>query len=301
MPPLLSSKSPWLQLCYLLLFVAGGLTIFGSLSLFTGKLFFADHLNSRGFLYVTNSISTFGIFFAPALLFSYSATRKLFFYSDADRMAPSQMIGYVLVLSLFILPIIAYLGHLNEQITFPESMQKIEAWMRGMEEAAKVFTKTLTANSSIPILLANILIMALLPAVFEEFLFRGTLQPFFSKWFANKHLAIILTAFIFSAIHFQFYGFIPRFLLGIYLGYLLIWGKSVWLPVIAHFMHNAVSIILDFIAQKQGVDLEAIDPSQITGFYPVVLLCSFVVAMGIYRLWKVSHKSTKIISPDHHL
>jgi len=288
-------KSPWLQLFYLLFFIVGGLTIFGSLSLLAGKLFFPDALNSRGFLYITNSISTFGIFFVPALLFSYSATKKWFSYSEADKVAPRQMVGYVLILALFILPIIACLGHFNEQITLPESMQKIEVWMRQMEEAGKVFTKTLTANSTIPILSANIIIMALLPAVFEEFLFRGTIQPFFTKWFANKHLAIILTAFIFSAIHFQFYGFIPRFLLGIYLGYLLIWGKSLWLPITAHFMHNAVSIILDFIAQKQGIDLEAIDPSQITGFYPVVLLCGFVVGVGIYKLTKAHSQVSKDI------
>jgi membrane protease YdiL (CAAX protease family) len=128
--------------------------------------------------------------------------------------------------------------------------------------------------------------MALLPAIFEEFLFRGTLQPFFTKWFANKHLAIILTAFIFSAIHFQFFGFIPRFLLGIYLGYLLVWGKSLWLPIIAHLMHNAVSIIFDYAAQKRNIDLETIDPSQIVGFYPIVLLCNFFVMLGIYLLWK---------------
>jgi len=277
-------KSPWHQLSYLLLFIFGGFTIFGSLSLLLGKLFFVDDLHSKGFLYITNSISTFGIFFAPALLFSYCTTKKWFSYSDADKKTSSQMIGYVLIISLFLLPIIACLGHFNEQITFPESMQKIETWMREMEESVKIFAKTLTANSNTPILLANIIIMALFPAIFEEFLFRGTLQPFFSKWFTNKHLAVVLTAFTFSTIHFQFYGFIPRFLLGIYLGYLLIWGKSLWLPIIAHFMHNALSIILDFIAQKQGIDLEAIDMSQISGFYPAVLLCSFVVAIGIYRL-----------------
>jgi len=287
-------KYPWLQLCYLLLFIAGGLTIFGSLSLLTGKILYTDDLNSRGFLYVTNSISTFGIFFVPALLFSYCATKKWFSYSKANRIAPPQMMGYVLILALFILPIITCFGFLNEQITLPESMQKIEVWMREMEEAGKVFTKTLTANSTFPILLTNIIIMALLPAIFEEFLFRGTIQPFFTKWFTNKHLAIILTAFIFSVIHFQFYGFIPRFLLGIYLGYLLIWGKSLWLPIIAHLMHNAVSIIIDFIAQKQGIDLEAIDINQITVFFPGVLLCTFVVLVGIYRLWKASLKSTQI-------
>jgi len=279
-------KSPWLQLLYLLFFIVGGLTIFGSLALLAGKLFFAEDAHSRGFLYLTNFISTLGIFFVPALLFSFYSTKKWFSYSEANKIAPPQMIGMVLVLSFFILPVIAYLGYFNEQIALPESMQKIETWMREMEEAAKVFTQTLTANSSFSILMVNIVIMALFPAVFEEFLFRGTIQPFFTKWFNNKHIAIILTAFIFSAIHFQFFGFIPRFLLGIYLGYLFIWGKSLWLPIIAHFLHNAVSIILDFGAQKRGIDLEAIDLNQMKEFYPVVLVCVCVVAFGVFSLWK---------------
>jgi membrane protease YdiL (CAAX protease family) len=226
------------------------------------------------------------MFFFLAILFSYCATKKWFSYSEADKIAPPPMVGYVLILSLFILPVVAGLGYLNEQITLPESMQKMETWMRELEEKSKLVLQMLTANSIIPILLLNIVVMALLPALFEEFLFRGALQPLFTKWFANKHVAIIVTALIFSAIHFQFYGFIPRFLLGIYLGYLLVWGKSLWLPVIAHFMHNAVSLIIDYGAQRRGIDLEAIEPSQTQGFYPVVLFCMFCVGVGIYYLRK---------------
>jgi membrane protease YdiL (CAAX protease family) len=270
---------------YLFLFIAGGITIFGSFALLIGKLCF-DDINSRGVLYISNSISTFGVFFVPALMFSYCTTKNWFSYSNADKFTHSKLIVYVVILSVFILPVIAALGHFNEQITLPESMQNIETWMQKMEEQGKVFTKILTANSTVSILLLNLVIMALLPAIFEEFLFRGALQPFFTKWFANKHSAVILTAFIFSAIHFQFYGFIPRFLLGIYLGYLLIWGKSLWLPIIAHFMHNAISIILDFAAQKRGIDMEALAPTQVRGFYPLVLLCTILVIVGIYRLWK---------------
>jgi len=226
----------------------------------------------------------------PALLFSYCATKKWFSYSKADQIAPPPLVGYVLILSLFILPVVAGLGHLNEQISFPESMQNIETWMRNMEEASKIALQTLTANSTIPILLLNIVVAALMPALFEEFLFRGTIQPFLSKWFHNKHIAIIVTAFIFSAIHFQFYGFIPRFLLGIYLGYLFVWSQSLWLPIIAHFMHNAVSLIFDYGAQWRGIDLEAIDPGQVPEFYPMVLFSTFCVGVGVYYLWKRAKK-----------
>ena len=290
MPPLFFNKSYWLQFCYLLLFIVCGATIFSALALFVKQLCFGLGTSSRYDIYVAQSISSFGTFFAPALLFSYCASKKWFSYSKADKIAPPSLAGYVLIISLFILPVIASLGYMNEQITLPEWMQKIETWMREMEEISKILLQTLTANSNISILLLNILIMALFPALFEEFLFRGTLQPFFSKWFANKHVAIIVTAFIFSAIHLQFYGFIPRFLLGIYLGYLLIWGKSLWLPIFAHFMHNAVSLIFDYVAQRRGIDLETIDPNQFKEFYPTVLCCTFCVALGIYYLWKKSKK-----------
>jgi len=245
--------------------------------------------NSRLYLYIIQSVTAFGTFFLPALLFSYCASKKWFTYSEADRIAPLQLVGYVLILSLLILPIIVCLGYFNEQISLPESMQKIEILMREMEERNRMILQTLTANSNITILLVNILVMALLPAIFEEFLFRGTLQTLFSKWFANKHIAIIVTAFIFSAIHFQFYGFIPRFLLGIYLGYLFVWGRSLWLPIIAHFMHNAVSLIGDYAAQRRGIDLESVNPNQIPEFYPVVLFCTFCVGVGIYYLWKKAY------------
>jgi len=273
----------------LLFFIISGVTVFSALALLIGK-FSGVPAGSRFYLYIVQSISAFGIFFAPALLFSYCATKTWFSYSEADKIAPPPLVGYVLILSLFILPVIACLGYFNEQISLPESMQPIETWMRNMEETSKIALQTLTANSTIPVLLLNIVVMALLPSIFEEFLFRGTIQPFFSKWFNNKHVAIIVTALIFSAIHFQFYGFIPRFLLGIYLGYLLIWGKSLWLPIIAHFMHNAVSLIFDYGAQRRGIDLEAIDPGEIAEFYPAVLFSTFCVAVGVYYLWKRGKK-----------
>jgi len=285
--PFFSNKSYWTQFWYLLLFVVGGLTVFSSLA---AIICMVIGTNSRTYLYVVQSVNLFGVFFVPALLFSYCASKKWFSFNEADRNTSPHLVGYVLILSLFIVPVVACLGHFNDMIAFPESMQKIEMWMRELEEVSKSILQTLTANSNITILFLNIFAMALLPAIFEEFLFRGTLQPFFTKWFVNKHIAIIVTAFIFSAIHFQFFGFIPRFLLGIYLGYMFIWGKSLWLPIVAHFMHNAVSLIFHYVAQRRSIDLEEIDPNQITGFYPAVIICTFCIGLGIYFLWKQATK-----------
>jgi membrane protease YdiL (CAAX protease family) len=280
----ISNRSFRVQFAYLLLLIIGGIIFFGSLAAFMKPLGLETAIGARGYFYVVQTIGAFGMFLAPALLFSYCVTKKWFSYSDADKIAPPKLVGYVLILSLFLLPIIACLSYLNEQISLPESLHNIEIWMRKMEDANKAILLTLTANSTLLILLVNLVVMAVLPALFEEFLFRGTLQPFFTKWFGNIHIAIIITAFIFSAIHFQFYGFIPRFLLGIYLGYLFVWGRSLWLPVIAHFMHNAVTLIADYGAQRRGIDLESVDPAQIQGFYPMVMGCFVCVGIGVYYL-----------------
>jgi membrane protease YdiL (CAAX protease family) len=290
--PFFSNKYYWQQFLYLLLFIVGGITIFSSLSLLMVKLFEIE-TGTKYYIYIMQSVGSFGVFLVPALLFSYCATKDWFSYSKSDKIFPLSWVSYVLPLSLFILPVIACLGYFNEQIVFPNFLHNIETWMREMEKANAMLAKTLTHDSTLPVLFTNIVIMALFPALFEEFLFRGTLQPFFTKWFANKHVAIIVTAFIFSAIHFQFFGFIPRFLLGIYLGYLFVWGKSLWLPIVAHFLHNALSIIGDYSAQHRNIDLDTIDPTQIQAFYPVALFSAICVGLLIYLMWK----KTKINYP----
>lgn len=85
--------------------------------------------------------------------------------------------------------------------------------------------------------------MALCPAITEEFFFRGALQRLIGKWNPNPHFVIWSAAILFSAFHLQFYGFIPRMLLGAYLGYLLLWTRSIWIPVFAHFINNATAVI----------------------------------------------------------
>jgi len=278
---LLLKKSYWIQFIFLLFSIVVCASIFLFIAIVVNKIFELE-AGTRIFIYVNQFIITLGIFLVPAFLFSLYNTNKWFAYSHADKTIDFRLVGYVTVLSLFIIPIIACIGFWNDKIELPGFMHHIEVWMREMEESNKKVLQLLTTHSTFPVLILNIFVMALFPALFEEFFFRGTLQPFFSKWFAKKHIAIIVTAFIFSTIHFQFFGFIPRFLLGIYLGYLFLWGKSLWLPVIAHFLHNALSVIFDYMAQQRGIDVEALEPSQLTGFYPFVFLSTIIVLSGIY-------------------
>ena len=158
--------------------------------------------------------------------------------------------------------------------------------MKQMEESADSISETLFGNLTNGTLFVNIIVMAALPAICEEFLFRGTLQNLLEKKSSKPHLAIWITAIIFSAIHLQFYGFIPRMLLGAYLGYLLYWSRSLWLPVLAHFLHNALSILVSFTFLRRGIDLDEMKFTDIHGAITLVLSCAVVLAMGLVFMWR---------------
>ena len=158
--------------------------------------------------------------------------------------------------------------------------------MRNLEEAAIDILKLVTSQRSSWDLISNLLVFAVLAGICEEFLFQGALQPLLMKWTKNPHLGILLTAFIFSALHFQFYGFIPRFMLGVYLGYLFYWSRSLWLPILAHVLHNALSLLVDFTLQGRGIDTDNMQFSDVHGSIPMTIACTLVSAMAIVFIWR---------------
>ena len=100
------------------------------------------------------------------------------------------------------------------------------------------------------------MVIAIIPAVGEELLFRGVIQKLFLKWNGKVHLSVWLTAFVFSAVHMQFLGFFPRLILGAVLGYMLVWSGSLWLPIVAHFTNNAFAVLLTYF-----IGMDKINPS----------------------------------------
>lgn len=142
-------------------------------------------------------------------------------------------------------PVVNTIGEWNQQISLPESLNKIEVAFKAMEESAtKTTERMLLSDSSTSALLINILVVALLAAIAEEFFFRGIVQQTILKISNNIHIAVWVSAIIFSFIHFQFYGFFPRIFLGALLGYIFVWSRSLWLPIIIHFINNAAAILL---------------------------------------------------------
>ena len=173
------------------------------------------------------------------------------------RTVESRKTGRLALLSIGImltaLPLINLLVSWNEQIRLPESLSGLEQLMQQMEaQADQLLQNFLTyQNGAWWVLLLNLLVLAVLPAIGEELTFRGVLQQLLvsrkSKVESREHVAVWVTAFIFSFIHFQFYGFIPRLLLGALLGYALLWSGNIRYSMIMHATNNALSVLLFYL------------------------------------------------------
>ncbi|MFN0032433.1 MAG: type II CAAX prenyl endopeptidase Rce1 family protein [Flavobacteriales bacterium] len=132
-------------------------------------------------------------------------------------------------------------SRLNEWL-LPEG-SRFAQWAAPKEQAAEQLTEVMLTSSNGWDTGITIVSIALLPAVCEELLFRGVLQPLLAKAFRNIHLAIWVSAALFSAIHMQFYGFLPRMLMGALLGYLVVWSGSLWTSMLAHAANNTLAIV----------------------------------------------------------
>lgn len=239
---------------------------------------------------ISQSLVTIGSFLVPALLFAYCQDRQWFEYNSANRPAPQSMVTMVLLLSVTLLPVVGALSAFNQNIMPQEGA--VAEFMRTLEDAANHILELVTGQRSSWDLIANILIFAVLAGICEEFFFQGALQPLLMRWCKNPHIGILLTALIFSALHFQFYGFIPRFLLGVYLGYLFFWSRSLWLPVLAHVLHNALSLMVDYTLQGRGIDTDNLQYTDVSGSIPVAATCALLSAMAIVYLWRI-YRDTK--------
>lgn len=188
---------------------------------------------------------------------------------------------FVAILVLFVasLPIIQYSLQLNSQMQLPDSMQAIQEWMRNKEDIAANLTNKFMETSELSSYFVNLLVMAIMPAIGEELIFRGLLTRWVGKLTKNIHINIIITSFIFSAFHMQFFGFIPRFLLGMILGYTYYFTQSIWSSILLHFINNAVTVSIFFYVNKNNLGVNPEDVGTIDNLYLVVI--SIFAVVGI--------------------
>ncbi len=203
----------------------------------------ADNLNLMRYFQL---LSHLGLFVLSSLVFAWLVGGNLFTYLGINKSPGWYSLLLAGMIMLVALPLVSYLAKMNEHLSLPESLSRLEAWMRSSEDAARMLTKQFLEVSTFPGLMFNLFLIAILPAVGEEFIFRGALQRILHQWSGNAHIAVILAAVIFSAIHLQFYGFLPRLVLGMILGYMLVISGNIWIAVFGHFFNNAAAVLLFF-------------------------------------------------------
>jgi len=152
--------------------------------------------------------------------------------------------GIILVIMMMIvwIPVINFTASLNAKLNLPDSWEVLEKEIITLRDNYSELTNLFLDTRSIADFFANLAMMAILPAIGEELMFRGIFQRLFSDWTRNVHWGIIITSLLFSFFHFEFYGFLPRFLLGMLFGYLFVWTASIWIPMLAHFINNGIIV-----------------------------------------------------------
>ena len=242
-----------------------------------------------------------------AYLWSEQPLRWLRVYSSPLLEGKGIRIGFgVVVLMLVALPAINLLGDINKQMTLPAFLESLEQWMKTSEESAKVLTEQFMHATTFGGLIINLLLMAVLPALGEELTFRGVLQQLFRgsnvlelQGSRVPHLAIWCSAILFSAIHLQFYGFVPRMLMGALFGYALVWTGSLWVPILMHFTNNAAAVILYFISLRMGLDIEKVDAIGTGDTLWLGVVSMVMTIVGIYafrRSTTMNNASSRISS-----
>jgi hypothetical protein len=214
-------------------------------------------------------------------------------YLQLRKVAPAASLLWVGLGMLAAVPLINLLGDLNSRMHLPSFLAPVEQWMRDSEDKAAVLTEAFLDMPGPGDLAFNLFMIALLPAVGEEWLFRGVVQRLFGEWSGKKQVGIWAAALLFSAMHLQFYGFVPRLLLGALLGYLLLWSGSIWLPMLAHFLNNAAAVLAAYLYQHQVLttnpDTLGLGPDQF-----MILLASIILTALCFALGKRSAQSATI-------
>jgi len=263
----------------------GSLAAAGIWTAMTGQSVFSmqkDMLNPKyaDAMRVMQLVSTLGIFFLPAWATAKYISKKPFRFLGFNSYFGLRQVGLAILIMLASLPLVGALSELNKLIPLsPGLIAKFKAMEDSYEEQVKILSRITGVTEYI----LSLIIMAIVPAIFEETLFRGGIQNLLQRITKSPWLAIGITSIIFSAIHLSFYGFLPRLGLGIILGLLFYYSESLWLPIIAHCFNNALVVTQIYYLTSKGKPIEdAMNESSPIWWGAIAL----VIIVFLFRLYK---------------
>lgn len=200
------------------------------------------------------ALAAIGTFILPAWAASYLFSMDSSAYLGITQKPTGVQIAAVFALLIVAIPFINWMMQVNGTMNLPAGLKDLQDWMAMTEAQASKITKLLLGSTGVSDLLINLIVIAIIPAIGEELLFRGVIQKLFTELANSKVFAVIFTAILFSALHMQFFGFFPRFALGVMLGFLYVWSGSLWVSIAAHFINNAMAVILTWCMERRIIN-----------------------------------------------
>ena len=234
-------------------------------------------------LMLLQAINHVGTFLLPALAYWYLTERRIWEDFNSRPLWAVAGLSLVALIVVAFMPFDGLIIEWNQNIHLPQTLAPLEQWIRDKEKSLEGITKYLTTFDTTGQLVVALLVIAVIPAIGEEVLFRGVLQRNFSRWTGNVHMGVWLAAILFSAIHVQFLGFFPRMLLGALFGYLYVWSGNIWVPILAHFVNNGFTVLMVYLHQRKvtTVDIESNES------VPVLLaVLSLALTVGLLYYFK---------------
>jgi len=297
------SSKPLLQFLLIAVLCVASATIFSVIGVALSLIFYdfdihnlVDYsaINSKSIdgLKFMQLFSAIGLFIVPPILYALLTAKNALKKLNLNQF--SRPANYILVfLLLFVAtPFLAWLVEFNAQLVLPDFLSGLENWMKSSEDKAMELTKAFLTFDGVGSLVYMLIVVAVIPSLGEELLFRGILQKIIISWTKKPHLGIWITAILFSALHLQFYGFLPRMLLGVFFGYLFYWSRSLWIPILGHFINNGSVVIVSYFYP------EKMDETEITFFADttpemLLILASLVLTIGVIFLFKKMNPTKK--------
>ncbi|MEL7585146.1 MAG: CPBP family intramembrane glutamic endopeptidase [Prolixibacteraceae bacterium] len=246
--------------------------------------------SSIGLLKYLQIVQSLGLFVLPPVIIGWLFSGNTAKYLQLGGKVDWGMILIAIAAVLLINPFITYIGEINNGMELPAFMDGLEAWMRQMEERAAGLIDRFMDVDTPGGLLFNLFMIAVIPAIGEEFLFRGVIQKIFTRMSGNHHWGIWISAFLFSLLHMQFYGFVPRMLLGGLFGYMLVYSGSLWLPIASHFVNNALGVLLLYFENKGYPEVDQVSSfgKDLPSMWPFALLS---LGFTVYLMFLLKRKS----------
>lgn len=237
-------------------------------------------------------VQSVGLFIIPPFIFGYFCYPSVSEFLRINKKVNIRVLIVTILATISFLPFSNWLAYLNSFLQLPSFMSELEIWMRNSEDYATKITQAFLNVNTVPELFYNILLIAIIPALGEELLFRGLLQRIFIEWTKSKHWGIWISAIAFSAIHLQFFGFFPRLFLGLFFGYLLEFTGSLWLPILAHFINNITGVLLSYFITNNSISAKSSDfgMTQETWIYGIL-----GGIIGCFLFWLTMSKRNRVL------